>query len=239
MKKLLPAACLLLALTACTAAPSSSAAPAEASPEEASTALTVTVDLAAYASAVDGDLLASEPLFYLDKDRETQADRSEVTYRGSQVLYTLTVPEGTTDLYVTPVLLEIREEGEDQSIPAREGADTGAFRVESITAEAGEFGDVVVAIDPASEAFPGDLTLQIDEMIYTGGFTRRWEWDETGQSQIREWTADFPVPGSVAEVRQALETATLHWSRLCRYVTPDDLTYTAPGVTVHALAAES
>lgn len=233
MKKILPLLVLPLALAGCTAAPASSA-----STTGNTAALEVTVDLAAYAPAADADLVASEPLFYLDADRETPVDRSQMSCSGSQVTYTLTVPADTTDLYVTPMLLELREEGTDQSLPAREGADAGAFRVERITAEAGEYGDVVVAIDPASQAFPGDLTLHMDEMIYTGGFTRRWEWDETGKSQIREWTADFPVPGSVAEVRQALETATLHWSRLCRYVTPENLTYTAPGVTVHSVTDE-
>lgn len=233
MKKILPLLVLPLALAGCTAAPASSA-----STTGNTAALEVTVDLAAYAPAADADLVASEPLFYLDADRETPVDRSQMSCSGSQVTYTLTVPAGTADLYVTPMLLELREEGTDQSIPAREGTDTGAFRVERITPEAGEDGEVVVAIDPASEAFPEDLTLQIDGMIYTGGFTRHWEWDEKGESKIREWSASFPVPGTVAEARQALETATLHWSGLCRYVTPENLTYTAPGVTVHSVTDE-
>lgn len=233
MKKLLPAACLLLVLTGCTAG--QPAAPAETSPETAGVTVTVTLDLAAYTDTADDDLIATQPLFYLDENQGQIASSSQGSYAGSQAAYEVTVPAGTTDLYMRSPMLALTREVGEQSVAAQGNSDTGDFRIESV--EIGEDQGkpaVVVTIDPASAAFPDDLTLHIGEMIRTGGASRRWEWTEESPAQVREWQTTFPLYGSEDEAD--LEEATLHWSRLCQYTLPTDLPCTADGVTVHTLA---
>lgn len=70
-------------------------------------------------------------------------------------------------------------------------------------------------------------------MYYASGNSRRMEWGDDQVTHVTEWKASFTMKGSVAEAEKALETATLHWSQLSRYVQPQDLPCTADGVTVH------
>ena len=166
MKLLLPALCLL-ALTACTA-PQPTAP--EASPEQASpetTTVAVTVDNR-YTYSHEG--VQTDPLFYLDETQDKLADAGQAICDGSRVTYQVTVPAGTTDLYVSPLLLRSTETVEEQSAPARGDQQLPDFRVDSVTLETQDGqAVVVVAIDPQSTAFPADLTLHTGDMIRTGG----------------------------------------------------------------------
>lgn len=231
MKKLLPALCLLLALTACTRP-----APAQTPPETAESAdatAAVTLDLAAYTDAAQGDVLSGDPRFFLDEALTQQMNITETTSSGARVTYTVAVPAGTADLYMVPPQLCLTEEVEEQSAPAKGDQDLGNFRVESVELENGADLELVVKIDPASTAFPENLHLQMDGMYYTGGHSRRMEWGDDQVTHVKEWAVSFTMKGSVAEAEKALETATLHWSQLSRYVQPQDLPCTADGVTVH------
>lgn len=238
MKLLLPALCLL-ALTACTAP--QSAAP-EASPEQASpetTTVAVTVDLAAYTDTADHEGIQTDPLFYLDETQDKLADAGQAICDGSRVTYQVTVPAGTTDLYVSPLLMRSTETVEEQSAPARGDQQLPDFRVDSVTLETQDGqAVVVVAIDPQSTAFPADLTLHTGDMIRTGGFSFRWEWGDGTPDLVREYTISFSMNDSEEEARAALEDATLHWSELCRFTLPRDLVWTADGVTVHPIGLD-
>lgn len=238
MKNLLPALCLL-ALTACTAPTSAAleASPEQATPETATVA--VTADLAAYTDTADREKIQTDPLFYLDAGRDELADAGQAICDGSRVTYQVTVPAGTTDLYVSPLLLRSTETVEEQSAPAQGGQQLPDFRVESVTLETQDGQPVaVVAIDPQSAAFPADLTLHTGGMIRTGGFGLRWEWGDGTLDLVREYTVSFSLNGSEEEARTALEDATLHWSELCRFTLPRDLAWTADGVTVHPIGLE-
>lgn len=238
MKLLLPALCLL-ALTACTA-PQPTAP--EASPEQASpetTTVAVTVDLADYTDTADREGIQTDPLFYLDERQDKLADASQAICEGSRVTYQVTVPAGTTDLYVSPLLLRSTETVEEQSAPARGDQQLPDFRVESVMLETQDGQAVaVVAIDPQSAAFPADLTLHTGDMIRTGGFSFRWEWGDGTPDLVREYTISFSLDGSEEEARAALEDATLHWSELRRFTLPRDLVWTADGVTVHPIGLD-
>lgn len=240
MKKLLPALCLLLALSACTG--TESAAPAQTPPQTAETAdasVAVTLDLAAYTDAADGDVLSGNPRFFLDEALTQQMDITETACSGARATFTVAVPAGTTDLYMVPPQLCLTEEVEERSAPARGDQDLGEFRVESVELENGTDLELVVKIDPASTAFPENLHLQMDGMYYTGGHSRRMEWGDDQVTHLKEWQVSFTMKGSVAEAEKALETATLHWSQLSRYVQPQDLSCTSDGVTVHPVSLES
>lgn len=240
MKKLLPAACLLLALTACTAAPASSAAAPADTAETADATVGVTMDLAAYTDTADNKSIAVSPRFYLDEALTRPADISEMSCSGSRVTYQVAVPADTTDLYVTTPTLALIETVEEQSAPARAGEDLGAFRVESVELKNGEDLEVVVKIDPASEAFPENLHLAMEELYYSSsGRTTSWAWEDDQLQRLQQWDASFTLNTSVKEARQALETATLQWSELCRYTRAPDLPYTADGITVHSVSAQS
>lgn len=238
MKRLLPALCLL-ALTACTAPTSAASAvsPEQASPETATVA--VTVDLADYTDTANREGIQTDPLFYLDEGQDELADAGQAICDGSRVTYQVTVPAGTTDLYVSPLLLRSTETVEEQSAPARGDQQLPDFRVESVTLETQDGQPVaVVAIDPQSAVFPADLTLHTGGMIRTGGFGLRWEWGDGSPDLVREYTVSFPLTGSEAEARATLEESTLHWSELRRFTLPRDLAWTADGVTVHPIGLD-
>lgn len=243
MKKLLPAACLLLALTACTAAPASSAAAPADTAETAGTTVAVTMDAAAYTDRLGMDTLRTDPLFTLDKEGSqpvlySTEEGCRTTYDGSRATYYLDVPEGTGTLYVTEPVFFLTEEVEAQSLPAQAGAACEDFTVQDVRFTRENGPALTVWFDPRSNAFPTNLRMEVDSVLYDCQYASAMSRKSTGESAtVDEWAAEFLLEDTEMDVQQALDEGTLHWTRVGRYQPGTDVTYQCDALTVVPRAA--